>query len=71
MSIGENYERNINPPSAQTFRDFREAQTLDTVRLLYHALGYPDVAIEPTIQDDDEGHWANVKYTVSEGARYP
>lgn len=46
-------------------------ETLDTVRLLYHAIGYPGVVITPQIQCDKNGHSAIVNYIVSEGAQYP
>lgn len=46
-------------------------EVLDTVRLLYHALGFLDVTITPKIHPNKERHWAVVNYEVSEGAQYP
>jgi hypothetical protein len=43
---------------------------LDTVRMLYHAIGYWDVEITLEIQRLKEGQ-AIVNYKVSEGAWYP
>lgn len=45
-------------------------EMLDTVRMLYHAIGYWDVEITLEIQRLKEGQ-AIVNYKVSEGAWYP
>ncbi len=46
-------------------------ETVETVRKLYAANGYPNASILPRVQFQEGGHWVTVIFRVTEGAQSP
>ena len=49
----------------------RVRETLEAVRSLYAAIGYPKASIVLQVQVHEAGHWASVDFSVVEGAQSP
>jgi len=44
-------------------------ETLESVRRLYAAIGYPTASIVPQVQIHEAGHWVSLRFNVIEGAQ--
>jgi outer membrane protein assembly factor BamA len=46
-------------------------ETLEAVRRLYAALGYPTASVVPRVEVHEAGHWVSLYFNVAEGAQSP
>ena len=59
----------IHPEDILDTSEVRE--TLESVRRLYAAIGYPTASIVPQVRIHEAGHWVSLRFTVIEGAQQP
>jgi hypothetical protein len=52
-----------------TFDTSKGRETLESVRRLYAAIGYPTASIVPQVQIHETGHWVSLRFNVIEGAQ--